>query len=158
MGVIEHIGNLFERYSDGFSPDHLHIIVHGCNAQGRMGSGFAKELRERYPDAYTTYNDAYKFAGLKLGSTIYHMVDDNLVIANAITQEYYGYDGAKYVSYDAIDTVFKDMNEFIAQTGRMTHLHFPRLGADLGGGNWTVIKNIIDHRITNASKHLYILK
>lgn len=151
-------GNLFEKYFLSTDEDILHIIVHGCNAQGRMGSGFAKELRSRYPDAYTTYNDAYKFSGLKLGSTIYHMVDDNLVIANAITQEYYGYDGEKYVSYDAIDTVFKDMNEFIAQTGRTANLHFPEIGAALGGGNWNVISEIIDYRITNASKHLYILK
>lgn len=156
--VTEHFGNLFDRYNDGFSEGHLHIIVHGCNAQGRMGSGFSKELRARYPDAYETYKSVHESSGLKLGSTVYHIVDDNLVIANAITQEYYGYDGNKYVSYDAIDTVFKDMNDFIELTGRMTHLHFPRIGADLGGGNWSVIKNIIDHRITNASKHLYILK
>lgn len=156
--IQEHYGNLFEKYDEFNMAEHMHIIVHGCNAQGRMGSGFAKELRERYPFAYQEYKTVHESEGLKLGSTVYYMANYNLVIANAITQEFYGYDGEKYISYDAIDTVFKDMNEFIAQTGRVTHLHFPKLGADLGGGNWDVISQIIDTRITNASKHLYILK
>lgn len=151
-------GNLFDKYNLGTDDDILHVIVHGCNAQGRMGSGFAKELRARYPDAYTTYNDAYKFSGLTLGQTIYHMVDENLVIANAITQQHYGYDGAKYVSYDAIDDAFKGIDEMISQTGRTANLHFPELGAALGGGNWDVISSIIDHRITHAEKFLYILE
>jgi Predicted phosphatase homologous to the C-terminal domain of histone macroH2A1 len=151
-------GNLFDKYSLSVNSDHLHIIVHGCNAQGRMGSGFAKELRERYPAAYEEYKKVHETEGLKLGSTVYYLANQNLLIANAITQEFYGYDGEKYVSYDAIDTVFKDMNDFIAETGRCTNLHFPKIGADLGGGCWDVISEIIDHRITNASKHLYILK
>lgn len=158
MLYIERVGNLFEEYPKYVESTDLNIIVHGCNAQGKMGSGFAKELRARYPDAYQVYHDTYKSTGLKLGSTVYHMVDDNLLIANAITQQYYGYDGEKYVSYDAIDTVFKDMNEFIAQTGRKTHLHFPQIGAALGGGYWDAIAEIIKHRITNATKNLYILE
>lgn len=157
MMYTARFGNLFEEYHKYSQNDHLNIIVHGCNAQGKMGSGFAKDLRARYPAAYEEYKSVHDSTGLKLGSTVYHIVNDNLVIANAITQKYYGYDGEKYVSYDAIDTVFKDMNEFIAQTGRVTHLHFPKLGAELGGGHWEVIEEIIDHRITNATKNLYIL-
>lgn len=152
-----HVGNLFDSYTKNANDGDLHIIVHGCNAQGKMGSGFAKELRERFPNAYDTYRDVYTSQGLKVGTTVYHIQNDNLLIANAITQEYYGYDGEKYVSYDAIDNVFKDMNDFIAQTGRVTHVHFPQIGAALGGGYWNAIAEIIDHRITNATKNLYIL-
>jgi hypothetical protein len=37
-------GNLFDKYSLSVNSDHLHIIVHGCNAQGRMGSGLLKNF------------------------------------------------------------------------------------------------------------------
>lgn len=156
--IHEHIGNLFERYSTvSAPPDAMHLIVHGCNAQGRMGSGFAKELRERFPEAYNAYNDVYQEKGLKLGDVVYYDDYQNLCIANAITQENYGYDGKKYVSYDAIDKIFVDMNFWIGHTGMHFHVHFPKIGADLGGGNWNVIKEIIDARLINAEKHLYIL-
>lgn len=163
FGIImihEHYGNLFDKFSTVTCPvDTLHIIVHGCNAQGKMGSGFAKELRERYPKAYTEYMkhcNSFSNSRANVGSIAYADINDNLIIANAITQKYYGYDGKKYVSYDGIDNAFKSLNDF-CDCGRIAHVHFPKIGADLGGGNWNVIKEIIDHRLVNAVKHLYIL-
>ena len=157
--IHEHYGNLFDKYiSNGAPPNGLNVIVHGCNAQGRMGSGFAKELRTRFPGAYDAYINEYNQRGLTLGSTVYYDVSNNLCIANCITQEFYGYDGCKYVSYDAIDMAMDKMSDLIGSVNVITHIHFPKIGADLGGGNWNVIKEIIDHRMINAHKHLYILK
>lgn len=158
--IQEHYGNLFERFSTiDAPPNSLHIIVHGCNAQGKMGSGFAKELRERYPEAYNEYMKHISSFGVEnaLSTISYAAINDNLIIANAITQQYYGYDGKKYVSYDAIDESFKNLNNF-CDCDRIVHVHFPKIGADLGGGNWNVIKEIIDYTLINAHKHLYILK
>ncbi len=36
---------------DLFATD-IKTIVHGCNAQGVMGSGVAKSIRENFPKAY----------------------------------------------------------------------------------------------------------
>lgn len=156
--IHEHRGNLFDLFSTVIDDSALHIIAHGCNAQGKMGSGFAKELRNRYPMAYDDYKAYEKERGfLRIGKISYSAINDDLVVANCITQEYYGNDGAKYVSYDAIDDVFKELNIF-CNAERNIHVHFPKIGADLGGGNWNVIKEIIDHRLVNAEKHLYILK
>lgn len=156
----EHYGNLFELFSTVHSDvDALDIIVHGCNAMAKMRSGFAKELRERYPQAYSAYmKHCYSYSDniANVGSIAYAAINDNLIIANAITQKRYGYDGKKYVSYDGIDSAFKDLNKF-CDCGRIVHVHFPKIGADLGGGNWNVIKEIIDARLVNAQKHLYIL-
>lgn len=158
--INEHYGNLFEQFiAVTCQPDALHIIVHGCNAQGKMGSGFAKELRERYPVAFLEYRkhcESYSNSIANVGSIAYAVINDNLIIANAITQKFYGYDGKKYVSYDGVDAAFKDLNK-LCDNGRIVHVHFPKIGADLGGGNWNVIKEIIDHRLVNANKHLYIL-
>ena len=41
-------GNLIDMAEAG----KFHIIVHGCNCFNTMGSGIAKEIRNRYPRAY----------------------------------------------------------------------------------------------------------
>lgn len=164
-----HIGNLFELYEEVSAkvieeekqcPDKvIHIIFHGCNAQGKMGSGFAKELRSRFPGAYDEYEKTHKSTGLMLGSNVYFNPDDkeNVIISNCITQERYGYDGKKYVSYDAIDLCMKNLNELIGLLETNVHVHFPKVGADLGGGDWNIIKSIIETNLTNGTKHLYTL-
>lgn len=169
--IHHHIGNLFDLYvtsakelvqQENLCPDDIfHIIVHGCNAQGKMGSGFAKELRSRFPGAYEEYANHYNTKGLKPGINVYHvpeLEDEQLIITNSITQDRYGYDGKKYVSYDAIDLCMDNLNNMIGKIGNNVHVHFPTIGAELGGGNWNVIKEIIDSRIVNGYKHLYTLK
>lgn len=169
--INTHYGNLFDKYNlQTFSngTDCLNIIIHGCNAQGKMQSGFAKELRSRFPGAYDAYMKEFnKNSSLKLGTNVIYYHSDNLVIVNAITQRYYGRDGKKYVSYDAVDDCMRELNELLGLDSTVTQLldnkpcidvHFPKLGADLGGGDWNVIEQIIDNRIVNARKHLYILE
>ena len=163
--INHHIGNLFDMVlNQNRWEEDVHFIIHGCNAQGRMGSGFAKELRTRFPEAYNEYDAAYKAGNnhLDIGTVIYHSAETDLIIANAITQEFYGRDGAKYVSYDAIDSVFKELNNTASLLKELSgkeeiHFHFPKIGSDLGGGNWNVISEIIDHRVTEATKNLYEL-
>lgn len=123
------------------------IIVHGCNAQGVMGSGVAKQLRATYPDIFTDYMaliDAIYIDGCSpLGLVAWSDISVDLVIASAITQELYGRDGEKYVSYDALDDTFRRVASF-AKTSDCT-IHIPFLiGAGLGGGNANIIQRIIE--------------
>lgn len=159
-------GNLFEKVTPSLINDgDIHFIIHGCNAQGRMGSGFAKELRERYPGAYTAYHDEYVRNNnrLILGTVVNYPVSESLIISNAITQDFYGYDGKKYVSYDAIDDVFASLNntaKVLKELGSVheVYFHFPKIGSALGGGHWDVIEQIIDFRVTDAIKNLYEMR
>ncbi|RYD66860.1 MAG: hypothetical protein EOP83_04015 [Verrucomicrobiaceae bacterium] len=86
------------------------FICHGCNAQGVMGSGIAKTIRDIYPNAYTTYRDRYENLGLGMGSVIWvecKPTDSRYrarTVIDAITQEHYGRDPNRvYVSYEAIE-------------------------------------------------------
>lgn len=164
--MIQHVGNLFDLVlnQQRWEQD-VHFIIHGCNAQGRMGSGFAKELRTRFPDAYDEYIVEYEKGNnhLNLGTVVYHAAETDLIIANAVTQEFYGRDGAKYVSYDAIDSVFAELNNTAKVLKEVSgkeaiHFHFPKIGSDLGGGDWNVIAQIIESRVTEATTNLYVLK
>lgn len=125
------------------------VIIHGCNAQGVMGSGVALAVKEKYPEAFEEYRkycneDVFQTAW-RLGDIVeYHHDDTNTTILNAITQDFYGRSQVKYVSYDAMNSVF-------IQVARDFHkdapINFPKIGAGLGGGEWSIISAIIEHHL-----------
>jgi len=135
------------------------LIVHGCNAQGKMKSGVAKAIREKWPIVYKAYKDQeangtrQKGLGLLTGIIIPVKINKKLTVINAITQKYYGYDGKKYVSYDALD----DCMQRIAENYEPDiPIAMPKIGSDRGGGNWKVIKYIIKHRLDEFDVTIYV--
>lgn len=136
-----------------------HYIIHGCNAQGVMNSGVAKAIRERWPKVYEDYKAWYdnctdKFLdSLPLGHYHFVKVEDHTII-NAVTQKYYGRDGTRYVSYDAIDEIFEALDDKLDFGSKIA---MPKIGAGLGGGSWEVISSIIEHRCHNVSPIVYEL-
>jgi len=141
------------------------FVLHGCNAQGVMGSGVAKAIRDTYPEAFWQYKERHERSPLKLGEII--MVDcGRHVIMNGITQEFYGKDGKRYVDYDAVKSVIIEADKLISiyrrkkimeETGNdvaakmderhpdtLPELALPAIGAGLGGGDWAVIAQIVE--------------
>jgi O-acetyl-ADP-ribose deacetylase (regulator of RNase III) len=143
MALKTHYDDLLKNVKDG-------IIVHGCNAQGKMRSGFAKQLREMYPRAYLDYYASYKRYGLRTGKVVISPVpphENKFVIANAITQEFYGYDRETvYVDYEGVAKCFKDISEYALKNG-FKEIHFPKIGAGLANGNWDRIIKIIQDAV-----------
>jgi O-acetyl-ADP-ribose deacetylase (regulator of RNase III) len=143
----------------------IKTIVHGCNAQGVMGSGVAKIIREKYPKAYNRYRYQYEErGGLKLGEIITvpcgNRDDDPenfKIIINAITQEFYGRDGRRYVSYDAVAESMTKINRMFETYG-FEEIAMPQIGAGFGGGDWNVISAIIESELKNVKPTVYILE
>lgn len=134
------------------------LIVHGCNAQGVMGSGVAKQLRDKYPDVYTEYvthleylkREQYPLLGAVSFVAIPGMPD--LIVANAITQEFYGREpGRKYVSYEAIFDSISTCLAYAKNKDMDVHIPF-MIGAGLGGGDLASIKTIIED-LSHAYQH-----
>lgn len=145
MKIKTQIGNL------------LHVtnghIVHGCNAQGVMGSGVALGVKNMYPTVFVDYERIHKEHGLVLGVAYPVAVDPGLVIWNAITQNLYG-KGTRMVSYDAIQTCFEQINWHLKEGGvnnepflQTPEIHIPLIGAARGGGNWEIIREIIEQTV-----------
>ena len=130
------------------------IIVHGCNAQGVMGSGVAKAIREKWPVTFKKYREHYERYGSRLGAVIPVWVDVDTLVINGITQEFYGRDGKRYVDYDAVRSVFKFTRGW-AQEWNMP-VNFPLIGCGLGGGDWQIIENIIEEELPGIEKRLWI--
>ncbi len=147
MKILYEVGNLIE------SP-HV-LLIHGCNAQGVMGSGVAKAIRSEYPHAYEVYRAKHIAEGLDMGEVLF-VPCDNRVIANAVTQEFYGRDGKQYVDYDSINKAMELVNQF-ASTHSFSHVALPLIGAGYGGGSWAVISEIIEDCLTETVPVVYTL-
>jgi O-acetyl-ADP-ribose deacetylase (regulator of RNase III) len=123
-------------------------IVHGCNAQGVMGSGVALAVKRKFPGAYEDYIAQYQTCGLVLGRAYLHVATEELYIWNALTQEGFGAP-TRNTSYDAIQTCFEEINDLVGQCVIPDHIHIPMIGAARGGGNWEIIREIIEQTMTH---------
>lgn len=151
---IEYVkGDLFDT--------NIRAIAHGCNAQGVMGSGVARIVKERYPEAFRRYRNYYEKEGsLKLGDIIVVPCDyngENKIIVNAITQEFFGRNGRRFVSYDAVAESMAKINHMFEVYG-ISEIAMPQIGAGLGGGDWNVISAIIEAELKNVKPYVYILE
>jgi O-acetyl-ADP-ribose deacetylase (regulator of RNase III) len=121
------------------------IIVHGCNAHGVMGSGIALQIKSKWPECYELYRTVCEaendYAAL-LGTIVPYSAGPQLVVANAITQLDFGKYPKRYVSYEAIQKAFETIADAAAKA--KMEVHYPLIGAGLGGGDWSIISEIID--------------
>lgn len=122
-------------------------ICHQVNCQGVMGSGIAKQIRERWPVVYKEYRAYYDYCkkhGLDmLGHNFDVTVDDfdSTRVVNMFAQTDFGHDGKVYTSYDAFRDCLVDLSKMV----RGGTIAFPKnIGCGLGGGNWKVISALIE--------------
>lgn len=154
MKIIYRHGDLMK------APEQF--IVQGCNAQGVMGSGVAKLLRDHDENIYAEYRAKYVSQGnsLRLGQTVW--VNSNpWVVIDAITQEFYGRDpDVVYVSYDGLSEAFSDINESIhAFTGSeaIVKVAMPLIGAGLANGKWSIISEIVERKSSKFQPVVYLM-
>lgn len=123
------------------------IIVHGCNTKSVMGAGVALQIKHKYPIAFNDYFMKCQLTentNSLLGDIVTTKINDNLYIVNAFTQINYGrYHNWSNENYDAIQSVFNKVND-LAFYYNLPVL-FPMIGSGYGGGDWEIIKDIIDN-------------
>lgn len=122
------------------------IIAHGCNCQGKMGSGVAKAIRARFPAAYSQYLGLCQSNPPKslLGKAQLVAVGygPNRFVANCFTQEYYGYDNKAYASLEAIRTSLSEVAEFAEKYDYSVAM--PPIGCGLGGLSWEDVGPMVE--------------
>ncbi len=130
------------------------VIVHQVNCQGVMGSGIAKELRDHYPAVFSKYHAKWQESygsdqgASLLGQVQWVRVKDDLWVVNLFGQQFYGRDGRRYTSYDALDDGFKTIGWMLpGKDLTAADVHHPLIGCGLGGADWSVVKTIIEHRL-----------
>ena len=119
-------------------------ILHGCNAQGVMNSGVAKDIKQKWDKVFQGYKAAEERGRLVLGTVSnFTNVGHDLWVANCITQKYYGYDRKRYASYDAIDSSIREAVRFLKENHSIAEFHVPKIGAGRGGLDWRVVETIL---------------
>ena len=111
------------------TPSEPVRLLHGCNAQGRMNSGAARAISDKWPVVKSQYLKIPK-QYLELGKIQRVEVEEHTEVINCITQKYYGRDGKKYASVHAIVQCIKAAHE------EGIKLYMVKIGSDLGGLDW----------------------
>lgn len=131
---------------------NCNYICHQVNCQGVMGSGIAKQIRERWPEVYQSYMNVhmnYALSGWGNRSKLLGKIDIVPInsspyqsVINMFCQDTYGYDGDRYTSYDAFVEALLKIKDTIHHNFT---IGFPKnIGCGLGGGNWKVISALIE--------------
>jgi O-acetyl-ADP-ribose deacetylase (regulator of RNase III) len=131
------------------------IIVHQVNCQGKMGSGVALAVRKTFPKAYEEYmNLCHKVEEdeLLLGHTQVVQVGEDKYVANLFGQLYYGYDGKRYTSYDALYDGFSYIAKHAKRANKSVAMPYG-IGCARGGADWNIVYKMMeqifgDHEVT----------
>lgn len=148
------------------------IICQQVNCMGVMGSGLAKQIRNKYPRVYQKYKDFLNDKSLKIipigknirglkvveetsedfiGKVLMVDIKDNLYIANLFAQHKYGRD-KQYTEYDKFEESLENLKFSITDTNlENLPIYFPyKIGCGLGGGDWNIISSLIEKVFPNA--------
>ena len=174
MSMHHVIGNLLESDCD--------YICHQVNCQGKMNSGIAKSIREKWPVVYnnyiTKYNETEKYliaacGGYEVCPDVsevllgdiqlvglwdnYYATDFHQSVINMFAQQHFGYDGRRYTSYDAFWSCLGKIKD-IVPVGKK--IGFPGyIGCVRGGANWDVIYEMINQVLAEDYEvYIYFLE
>ena len=148
------------RYIKGdITKSDCDIICHQVNCQGVMNSGVAKAIREKWPEVYNKYRYNYEYAienkHPMLGNVSLCRVNDKQIVINMFSQENYGYDGARYTSYDAFMSCLHLVKNILKTTDTIA---FPyKIGCVRGGANWKIIRAMIEEVFQDRKIYYYYL-
>lgn len=117
------------------------VIVHGCNCFCAMNSGIAPQIKKKFPEAFEVDCNTKKGDREKLG-TISFTHNTNPVVVNAYTQYEFGTD-KRNCDYNALRSCMQEIR--IQFKGKK--IGMPKIGAGLAGGDWNIIRKIIDEEL-----------
>ncbi len=141
-------GDLIKLALDG----KFDIIVHGCNCFCAMGAGIALQIRQTFPKAYEADRETKSGDKNKLGKYSWALInngDGPLIVVNGYTQ--FHYTGKRVLAdYKAIEELFAHLKtDFPGK-----RFGYPKIGAGLAGGDWDIIRKIIDNALVGEEHTL----
>ena len=149
-----------------FLEANVDYICHQVNCQGKMNSGIAKQIREKWPVVYKKYISKYDavsdlaiktYGGYEQGLNASEILLGDIQVVNINTpgaderaqfvinmfsQEHYGYDGRRYTSYDAFWNCLNLIKKTVPKGSKIGFPGF--IGCTRGGANWNVIYEMIN--------------
>lgn len=120
---------------------NVDALAHGCNTQGIMNAGIAREFRKRYPAMFDEYRD-YCNTGLFKPSEVhfYRNPEGRPHIINIATQLNIG-DSARL---EYAEGGFGNIRENYKRW-KINSLGMPRIGCGLGGLDWNDVRGLVEN-------------
>ena len=141
------------------TTSELKHIAHGVNCQNTMGSGVAKALFTKWPlvkQQYHSYMNNLNAQGRKPGDYLGTRMDPievepNKFVHNLFTQLHYGYDGSRFVNYNAVVTALK-----FAMPQTDGKIAIPKIGCGLAGGDWQFMEHLLMDAFWNQDIEIWV--
>lgn len=140
MSIYYRIGDLLEQ-SD------IDVLIHCCNSENIFGAGLALAIKKKYPEAYEADIQAHKEYRNTIGEYSYAVTKDDKLIYNLYAMKGLG-TGVRQVDYEAFYSLLKKIKTtFDVKVKGLENLTIGipyKIACDLAGGDWTIIKSMID--------------
>lgn len=146
--MTEVVGNLIELAKGG----NFDVIAHGCNCWCRMKRGIAPQIAyafgaDKFPLEKSGCGDYNK-----LGNIDYRHVpiggDAFVTVVNAYTQfNWSQQEELRPLDYDALRLCMRKINRIF----KSKHIGLPKIGSKLAGGDWNIIKVIIQEELKDCT-------
>lgn len=134
-------GNIFESEAEA--------LINTVNCVGVMGRGLALQFKNKYPDNFLAYQQACKLGQVKIGKMFVvdtHQLMPPKYIINFPTKNHW----RENSKIDYIEDGLKDLIDIIKQY-QIRSIAIPPLGAGLGGLEWNLVKQKIEHYIKDLT-------
>jgi O-acetyl-ADP-ribose deacetylase (regulator of RNase III) len=146
-------GDLLKEYNQGACD----VIAHCTNCQGVMGSGIALQIKNEMPAVFDAYKYHEECSGLKLGTISYAKIGKGIVV-NLHAQNLYGYDGSRFVNYEAIYETLRQTKEVMLSKNLKT-LGVPyKMACDRAGGDWRIIETMLNVIFENSGIDILVVE
>lgn len=134
------------------------VIAHGCNCFCTMGAGIAVPMKENFGcDKFPLENNQYRGDINKLGQIDWDVIYADhffltkpLFVVNSYTQYHYGANHTDGVSKPFDYEAFRLCMRKINYKFKGKHIGLPQIGAGLAGGDWGMIKQIIEKELKDC--------
>ena len=161
---------------DLFNTD-AKFIVHQVNCMGKMGSGVALQVKNKFPHVYKHYKELCetvdkdgllgklqivpikpKYDGYDCGSIAVPYTEQ--WICNVFAQSNYGYDGKQYTSINALEKCFRKLYGLTLEKNNNYNAKIAmpyKIGCCRGGADWNEVYAMIDKIFVNREVELWRL-
>ncbi|MHC5310050.1 type II toxin-antitoxin system antitoxin DNA ADP-ribosyl glycohydrolase DarG [Myroides sp. LJL116] len=141
------IGNIFD--------SEAQALVNTVNTDGVMGKGIALQFKKAFPNNYKYYKAACKEGHIAIGKLLIfeevNLYSGKKVIINFPTKKSW----RKPSEYIYIEEGLDDLI-YLIEKNAIKSIAIPPLGAGNGGLEWSIVKEIIERKLSNLNIDIYV--
>ena len=133
------------------------IIAHVVNdGTPNWGAGFALEVAKEWVFVQEEFRNWVERdrSNLSLGKIHWARIKDDLSIVHMVAQRGYGRSTSPRIRYSALSDALDQLQMVASEQGASVHM--PRIGTGQAGGNWELIRELVDERLVRRGTPVFV--